>query len=65
MNSREEKVPLVIMPVVYRFAHDKERNWVDILEISKRNAAAWCSSNAEFKDYSIQDIGLNWTPFIG
>ena len=43
----------------------KKRDWVDIVEISKRNAAAWCSSNAEFKDYSIQDICLNWTAFIG
>ena len=49
-----------------RIFHDKKNGiWVDIIEISKRNAAAWCSSNAEFKDYSIQDICLNWTAFIG
>ena len=49
----------------FRIFHDKKWNWVDIVEIFKRNAAAWCSSNAEFKDYSIQDICLNWTAFIG
>ena len=37
-----------------RIFYDKKRDWVDIVEISKRNAATWCSSNAEF----------NWTTFI-
>ena len=47
-----------------RTFHDKERGWFDIVDTSKRNTATCCSLNAEFKDYSIQDICLNWTAFI-
>ena len=44
----------------------KECNKVieEVIEISKRNAAARCSSNTEFNDYYIQDICLNWIAFI-
>ena len=45
-------------------SHDKGNGWFDTLDTSKRNAAAWCSLNVEFKDYSIQDICLNVSAFI-
>ena len=47
-----------------RTLYDKERGLFDTVDTTKRNAAASCSLNAEFKDYSIQDICLNWTAFI-
>ena len=39
---------------------DKERPRPEIFPSTKRNAAAWCSLNKEFGNYSIQDICLNW-----
>ena len=57
-------------PSPFRFCNSwlsiKECNKVieEIVEISKRNVSAWCSSNIEFNDYYNQDIYLNWTAFI-
>ncbi|TYK30102.1 putative protein phosphatase 2C 51 isoform X2 [Cucumis melo var. makuwa] len=42
----------------------KGKGLSEVVDTAKRNAAAWCSLDKEFNDYSIQDLCLNWAVFL-
>ena len=47
-----------------RVFHDKSTPWLDRFEIARLNASSWYTLSNSFADFSIQDLSLNWKPFI-
>ena len=41
-------------------SHSKVSSWFDRYEFTWLNASSWCSLSKQFKDFSMQDILLNW-----
>lgn len=44
--------------------HDKQLGWMDCFEVAVLKAPSWCTLSKLFKDFSIQDLYLNWHAFI-
>ena len=43
-----------------RVFHNKASLWFDRYEFDRLNASSWYSLRKQFKDFSMQDILLNW-----
>lgn len=44
--------------------HNKASSWFDRYEFAHLNASSWHSLSKQFKDFSMQDILVNWQVFI-